>query len=220
MKTKTFLILLLLGSANICLGQKDTIVPRKIILGVSIGVMPSYITGGLDYQAHFTIEKGKSFFALGPIVGRTNKMDLFYDRYHNIGQYALNGFHTVYQINPNPKGKRFNFYFQNDFIFLYYTDKGTTENVYQYNSYYYPLTKSYKSRQTQIEDFIGYGFKVKFLKNFYMNQSIGVGLVYNSTIIDYGDVNFNRRSKWIEPGAILKLGLGYTFVQNKQSKIK
>ena len=138
-------------------------------------------------------------------------MDYFYERGRTTGQHSLNGLHLVYQINPNSKGKIFDFYFQYEFIFLYYTDKGTTENMYKYSSQNFPLTLSYKSHQTEIENTIGYGFKFKFLKNFYLNQNIGIGIGYNAINIDYGDYRFNKSRHYYELIPGFNIGIGYKF---------
>lgn len=210
---KTILFLILFNLTGICLGQTvtDSIAPKNIILGTRIGVNPSFVTGGLNYYADFTIEKRKSYAAIGPIAGKTVKMDYWYDRGRSIKKYSLNGFHLVYQINPNPKAKRFDFYFQYEFIFLYYIDKGTTENMYKYSSQYYPLTLSYKSHQSEIENTIGYGFKFKFFKNFYLNQNIGIGIAYNAISINYGDYRFNSSRHYYELIPGLNIGVGYKF---------
>ena len=210
---KTFLIILLYGTTDICLGLTDTITTKKIILGVSAGIMAEEYENSFDYSAHLTVEKGKSFFAVGPIIGQKpildNSANLSNPRF---GQYQLTGFHFVYQINPNPKGKRFNFYFQNEFMFHYTTDKGVNQFYYTQNFYNpIPVIKSYKSHQTLIEDFISTGFKVRILKNFYINQSIGIGLFYSSTVVDFGENNYNKNWHDIEPDIILKMGVGYTF---------
>lgn len=211
MKIYTVLILILFCSTNICFGQKDSITPKNIILGTRIGITPSFVTGGLDYYADFTIEKGKHFIAIGPIIGKTLKMDYWYDRGPNLEKYSLNGFHIAYQINPNPKGKKFDFYFQYEFTFLYYLDNGITENIYKYNSSYYPLTLSYKSHQSEIDFTAGYGFKFKFFRNFYLNQNIGIGIGYNSLVVNYGDYRFNRSNHNYELIPALNIGVGYKF---------
>ena len=215
MKLKTLLIILILGSTDICFGQTDTITHKKFIFGVSMGTMNSIEPESFDYYSHFTIEKGGSFFAIGPVIGNKLKIQRYY--LNSVSSvYQLSGLHAVYQLNPNTKGKRFNFYFQNEFIFLYHTDKGVNY-VYIPNSYNsFPVPRSYKSHETGIADFIGYGFKVQFLKNFYLNQSIGIGVVYNYSKADYGDISLNYTEHGFQPGLILKLGLGYIF--NKKLK--
>jgi|GEM_PF-5493250 len=211
---KIFFTILIAVSVNCCIGQTDTILTTpKFILGVNTGTMIHGMADALDYFAHFTIEKKKHFLAVGPIVGLKLKMDGQYSEDFIAKQYRLNGLHIVYQINPNPKGKRFDFYFQNEFIFLYYIDKGIG-----YVQVYYPaihlvdaIPQSYKSHLACIEDYIGYGFKVKFLKNFYFNQSIGIGILHSAEAINYEDATYNIRSNDTNPGVILKMGLGYTF---------
>ena len=80
-----------------------------------------------------------------------------------------------------------------------------------FSNQYVPVDKTYKSHRTDIADFIGYGFKVKFLKNFYLNQSIGIGIRYYSSVSDYEDTKYSSYQKDTELGVLLKLGLGYTF---------
>lgn len=214
---KTLLILLLIVSTIFCIGQTDTIVPPQKNLGVNIGLMPSFILDDFNYYANFTIEKGKHFFAIGPLIGLRLEMNRHSTSSPVAGQYWLNGINLIYQKNPNTKGKRFDFYFQNEFLLFYYTDRGIDKYVNVPNQNY-SITKSYKSHRIFVEDCIGYGFKVKFLKNFYINQSIGLGVSYSSLVIDYGDPLYNIIRDYFDPGLILKMGIGYTF-KNKSKPV-
>jgi hypothetical protein len=189
--------------------QTDFFATEKNILrfGINIGAMPSYQWQGLDYYAHFTIEKGRSFVAGGPVIGLKLKMENNYSERVS-EQYGLTGFYVVYQRFTKPRGKRFDFYFQNEFMFHHYTDKG----IYITGVAPNPLIVwSYKSEQKDIQDHIGYGVKVKFLKNFYVDQSFGIGIKYNTTVIDYGDPAFNKGDKHIQSSATIKMAFGYTF---------
>lgn len=188
--------------------QTNSIASPPIILGLNFGIMPSYTGAQLDYYSNFTIERGKDFIALGPIIGQKAEIN-YYNLHTERGAYALAGFNFVYQRHPNPYGKIFDVYFQNEFIFRHYSDEGI--NYLQQSNSSYQVTRSYKSNQSDIEDYIGYGCKEKFLKNFYFNQSIGIGVVYHSTMIDYGDINYNTNEHDTHLGLMLKMGIGYKF---------
>ncbi len=210
---KSFLFILLLVFANICLGQKDSIAPKKIIYGFKAGGLIDDGEQGPGGYIHFTMEKGQSYFSAGPlfsqkkkVVGRSDGDDIpFY--YNN---YGLTGFNAVYQISPIPKSRVFQSYFQNELLFHYFMDNGTTGNPNDGGDY---LTTAipYKSHQMVIEDFFGWGFKVKFLKNFYLNQSISLGLAYYSTVQNYNDINYNSTGHNFFPAFLAEIGLGYKF---------
>lgn len=218
MKTKTLLILLLLISANICIGQQDTLASKKFILGVNIS---STLDGesGFGYYTNFTIENGQNFFSIGPAFGSTKRLIGERDGIHSYyGNIALTGFDVVYQISPNPKRKIFQPYFQNELAFHYYVDNNTTQEIItDHGNEYFTTSIPYKSHQSVIGDFIGWGFKVKFLKNFCVSQSIGIGIEYYSTIQDFGDINYNRNDHYFYPDLKLKMGVGYKFDYKLQS---
>lgn len=210
---KNFLLVLLFYSANICLGQTDSIAKQKIVLGINIGIINDG-RAELGCYPNFTMEKGQSFFSLGPIIGLKKKIysNPWDNFYFYSGKYALTGFNAVFQISPSTKKKIFQSYFQNELIFHYYIDNNTTNLVYTNQGVeLLPAPIPYKTHQMVIGDYIGWGFKVKLLQNFSVNQSIGMGIEYYSTVQDYGDINYNRNDKYFRPGLILKVGLGYKF---------
>lgn len=188
--------------------QTDFFAAEKNIfrIGVNVGAMPSYEWEGLDYYAHFTIEKGRNFVAAGPVIGLKLKMESYLSEVSK--QYGLTGFYVVYQRYTKPRGKRFDFYFQNEFMFHHYTDKG---NYIAGPNPNLPIVWTYKLEQKDIEDHIGYGVKIKILKNFYLDQSFGLGIKYTTTFIDYGDPAFNKAEKGTLPSATIKMAFGYTF---------
>lgn len=221
MKIKALLILLLTVSAITSFGQKDSIIPKKYILGVSMGTIVDGNVNGINYYAHFTIERGKHFFAIGPLIGRQLEVLTWWGEVRALGKNRLNGVHCVYQINPNSKGKRFDFYFQNEFIFHYHFSNGEIKYYFDESGNYLtvPLSRPYKFHQTDIEDFISYGFKVKFLNNFYINQSIGIGISSSYSTFDFGNSRYNKKLKDTQADILLKIGIGYIFVK-KVKKVK
>jgi len=171
-----------------CAGQSDSTHKKKYNLGIGIGTSVSPATHGLNYSADMTVEKGKSFFAAGLIIGPRIRICPYitiggYEE-TSPGQNRINGFHTLYQFNPNPKGKRFDFFFQYEFIYLLYQDQGNYFNYYPayvIGTTLYPSQLklvNYQSNYLYLENYIGYGFKVKFLKHFSLTQCFGIGHLY------------------------------------------
>lgn len=156
---KNFLLVLLFYSANICLGQTDSIAKQKIVLGINIGIINDG-RAELGCYPNFTMEKGQSFFSLGPIIGLKKKIysNPWDNFYFYSGKYALTGFNAVFQISPSTKKKIFQSYFQNELIFHYYIDNNTTNLVYTNQGVeLLPAPIPYKTHQMVIGDYIGWG---------------------------------------------------------------
>lgn len=199
-------------SADIYFVPEDSNASKKNIFGVSLGTMNSLSSDWADYTSQFTIEKGKSFFAIGPVIGNKLKLERNGNNVFS-NQYHLTGFDIVYQYTPKQKRKVVRFYFQSEFIFLDHVNEGI-DQLYIRNpidNKYYFVDKPFKSHQTDVAGFIGCGLKVKFLKNFYFNQSFGIGITYYSKVADYEDVAYSINESYTESGFLLKVGLGYTF---------
>ena len=164
-----------------CAGQSDTTIKKIYNFGIGIGTSVSPATHGLNYSADVTVEKGKSFIAAGLIIGPKLIIRPYFPPGSNFnagpnGLNRINGFHTLYQFNPNPKGQRFDFFFQYEFIYLLYQDQGQYSD---YNNSTSQITVvNYQSNVLYLENYIGYGFKVKFLKHFSLTQSFGIGHLY------------------------------------------
>lgn len=211
MRKLLYIFLIIFSTAESIFGQKDTTgtTPEKIVWGTSIGTLYSIASYSLNYFAYGTLDKGKSFFALGPVLGPKLYFNDGAPHYPQSGEYRLNGFHCVYQINPNPERKRFDFYFQYQFIFLYYQTEGNNYDFVNGAIVTYP----YNAYLSAVENFIGYGFKVKFLKSFFLTQSISIGLNREHTLIDHDNPNFHDYDygySW-QPDFMINAGLGFNF---------
>lgn len=208
---KKRIIFLLCCSSFICFGQADSIAGKGIILGVNAGTVVG--SKGFGAYSNFTMEKGHSHFEVGPVFGsKKNLRHAYHDYYFYSGNFTLTGLNAIYQISLNPKRKIFQSYFQNEFFFHYFIDNNTTEGVYTNLGFMFlPTAMPYKAHQTILGDFLGWGFKVKFLKNFYINQSAGFGMEYYSSVLNYEDISYNRKDQYFKLGVVLKLGLGYKF---------
>ncbi|MFA6261745.1 MAG: hypothetical protein WC760_09765 [Bacteroidia bacterium] len=193
-------ILTLLSIATPSLGQMDSSGNKKLVFGYSIGTNVSQATYGLNLFAYVTVEKGKSLFAIGPVLGQKMEIVRWGLRrpFANKG-YTINGFHVMYQISPNPEGKRFDLFFHYEFDFLYFQDMG-----YDYTDH--AINGAYNSHISSIENYVGYGLKIKISKNLYLNHSIGIGYLYANSWIN--EINFDGYS-----GLSLntKLALNYRF---------
>jgi hypothetical protein len=155
------------------------------------------------YFAWLTIEKGKSFFSAGPVLGTKLKMTRYAEGDKRTGQYALNGVHFVYQFNPNPKARIVDFFFQYQFVFLRYKDGGI-------DNYTYINNEPYQSHRTDIESFLGMGYKIKFLQNVYLTHSFGAGFIHERTLVNYTNIH-DSEDTFLFVNGMVSVGLGYTF---------
>lgn len=204
-----------------CFAQSDTIKKHKTIYGVSSGVIAGWGIRNANYT-HFTMQKGQSFFSIGPVVG--NKKNLQYpkhDFYFHDNSLALTGVNAVYQLYPHPEKKVFQSYFMNELFFRYYSDKGRTQFIYTNNGYdvYLPAAINYNFHQSIIGAYLGWGFRANFLKNFYLSSNAVVGLSYLTTVQNYENDSYNDKFDYFDYNLFLKAGLGYKF-DSSNKKLK
>ena len=181
--------------------------------GVNIGGIADNLSKTGTY-AHFTREKGQSFFSIGPTFG--NKKDLghlYHDRNYYSNTYSINGFRAVYQVSPNPARKVFQSYIHNEFVFHYYSDKGITPTVYSanYGSIDIPNYTRYYNRQVVIGNYLGWGFNLKLPGHFYINQSVALGIVNYANNNTYEISSYNRKFNYFDYTYMFKTGIGHTF---------
>ncbi len=180
MKQHKVLFIIFWTLSTICYGQQDSTENKTAKFGISLGSNVTPTTNGLNFFVYLTLEKGKSFYALGPVIGP--KLKIRTDNYYGTptvttGKYAINGFHALYQINPNPIAKVFNLFFQYEFDFLYYQDEG--------QDFYDPqINGAYKAYELWLENYVGYGFKLNFSRILSLTQSVGIGYIYHKSEIN------------------------------------
>jgi opacity protein-like surface antigen len=121
----------------------------------------------------------------------------------------------IYMIFPNRQVKRFNFYFLYDLDFI------MNRNVRQ--GYYYANHKTNKgnwlSTEYSITNMIGYGFKLKIVKGFYLYNCAGAGLGltkedYNFKGIDDSSIFIKNTGNFFDYKyltVLVHLGFGYDF---------
>jgi hypothetical protein len=210
MRKNTILIIFLLFTTLLCSAQKDP-TSQKMHVGVRGGVGLLSENDAFDYYANISIEKRKSFFALGPVIGEP--IWVGYNSHISLSdkELSLNGLNFVYQRNPNPKGKRIDFYFQYIFGYFYNSDKG--------QFWYYPPiygsnkqnNNNYDSHKSILACTIGYGFKWKIFSNFYLFQDFGMGAGYTRLSINYDDAKADINRKYFDARVGLNIGLEYKF---------
>ena len=212
---KPLLYLLIFSLTTSCYSQKDTSqsINKKIIWGANIGTILSYNGYGPNRHIYFTAEKRKSLITIGPVWGPQLQI-----RPTNINPkgnrvWQLNGIHLAYQFHPKPKAKTFEFFFQYQFIFLQYIDRDTDEYIRINNN----QGEKYKSTLRSFGNIFGIGYKIKFLKNFYLTQTAGIGIIYESMKVDYETYSdYNTYSYY--PDVMTNIALGCTFNFKKKAK--
>ena len=162
------------------------------------------------YKANFnispqlTISYGGILAKVGPLYG---KSEMTYGYTSELEKKKINGGILTFQINPNKKGKIFDFFFVVNFVCANYKkDKYRTTPMYSNN---FENTELFT-----LESTFGYGFKVKFLRHFYITNDIAFG--YSFQKLKYVDGSTSTRD-----GATgnLLVGVGYYFkIKNNRPK--
>lgn len=184
---------------------KNDTLPNKAVWGINVGaysnfsdVFPTYV--------NVTLEKGKNAFELGLI---TSNISFAYSYGLPVSnKYGLTGANFVYQRFPKQYNKRNKFYFQNMLAATCVSYSGI-QKIYNYYPAYY--LSQYKAEETTVINYLSYGCKVNFLKNFYLDQCIGFGIGYVSASVNYDSVYPNQSNKGAAATFLFKLGIGYRF---------
>jgi hypothetical protein len=203
MKTPIFAIVLLICSLHSFSQYSNR--NLKWEKGINVSAFASVMTEGLAVSPNFSLSKDKNTFDIGPIID-----GIFSDRYPT---GKLSGLALGYQCNPNPKGKRFDFFFRYNLYLK--REKVSIED----NWFYAGVTEESKMYGSYnfLEQHVGFGFKIKFLKNYFFQNEIGAGYLYvksnlTNKITENGIITERKSSRGY--GGItgqVKLTLGYVF---------
>ncbi len=195
--------------SSFCNGQADTLETKKGSWGANIGLLVSQDTDGYNKYIYGTYKKANSFIAFGPVWSPKR---LYFGKGYSsaFDGLKLNGAHVVYQYMPRMLSRHLNLFFEYDFLFKYNSGSGVDHRSFYQNKIYVNDSQPYKSYGASIENYLGYGLRVNFLKHFYLNQSIGIGLHYTNISIDYEHIEDFKES-YLEIGALIKLGIGCNF---------
>ncbi len=131
------------------------------------------------------------------IVGPTFNFD------HN---QKVEGLKIDYQLNPVSESKHIAFYIQFD----NQLNINTSHYLYSYWSGQKKIEVRSSARKTQVLNTIGYGIKLKLINGFYINQSVGIGVLSLKQDDRSDKPGFTHQSYMgAEPVIYVKLGIGY-----------
>lgn len=167
-------------------------------MGVSQSMKP-YL--GLNL-AGFIVERGRYFLGFGPVgamveVQSANAQNFITRKHH------VTGFHVTYQYRPHSLLRRFDFFFAANFIWQKH--KETFLNNYDNSQYFNP----YIVRSDGMDGQIGYGYRLKFLKHFYLSNFVGLGLNENHVFSDNVNNTEDNRISQKGLGYVINITLGY-----------
>ena len=208
---------------NSCFGQPDTTSKNRIFFGANAGLLINISSKILNNPNSFekeeelpnffavaTIEKGRSLFAAGPILSPHLIKEHEFDRIKGYGNYELNGFHLLYQFNLRHRAKKFNSFFQAQFLYFHYINTGEDEKLFPMGGY---GNVKYTSDWTAKGYFISYGLNIKSGKNLYISSNVGIGGVIDREFVTYDqNGSFWNNDHWNARTSItMGLSLGYKF---------
>ena len=161
------------------LAQQDTVLnKKKCYYGINISqILPIEIQNifedGVAVIPSLNIIKNKHKFFIGPVIYPEN---FHHSAKINNHPKLIEGLSILYQFFPLPGNKLLNFYYSYDFRIDY--DYGVVNEV-------------------------GYGFRLNFLKNTYVNNSFTIGTYSDGgAVFDFYNADLS---------ATLKFGVGYIF---------
>lgn len=207
---KLITILVLLTLCNILIAQDST---QRFQLGVNGFYSYNGIGNNSNINASIVASYGRHSVNAGIILA--SGLDVLKAGYKP-------GFQFGYQFYPVRKQKIFNSFiaYDIDVINAKITNKYPT-SIYIDNGYY-------KAMETinvlNIEQYIGYGLKINFLKRFYFTSNIGVGCGWHQKefIYDCDDGQIRKsganKPQFYAPTFICKAGLGFNFWPWKMNK--
>jgi hypothetical protein len=115
-------------------------------------------------------------------------------------KYSINGLSCIYQFKPNPKGKRFDLFFQYEMTYQRFSSQGTHPGVLG-------TVIPYNGKEWFLVNFIGYGLSIHFLRNFELKHNIGLGYLVNQRTYNGKSADSN-----LYPiSGNTRLSLSYTF---------
>ena len=209
---QTFILLILLTARAYPqneLTDKTSDVPKVVNFGINLSYTALLPTRVVAATPGLVLNLDRFSFLIGP---RTYLGKNTFDKSKH-----LRGIQASCKFFPNSitYEKRFNFYFLYDFAYSIII----TEHSHQI--YHHPDLQHYMSKCTitvnYITNLIGYGFQLKIIKGFYINQSLQLGIAHYSdkleTIVPDKPILSEKGSSSQEPAfeATIRFGLGYNF---------
>ena len=192
-----------MSGSSLC--QTDT-TKNKIEFGLCINTIEQSIyafgRNRTNYVPQLTFSYGNFTSKLGIKYG-PNQIQSGYKR--ELDLKKIRGVIISFQLIPNKKEKIFDLFFVSNISILNFKKYEYSTSPY-YSNYY--ETKS----MSLFEPTIGYGFRLKFIKNFYLTTDVSFGYSFQKTT--YADESSLKQKELI--GNIL-FGLGYKFSFKKSN---
>ena len=155
------------------LGLKGQDSLKKLQIGLDFGIGKNAIGRGNIYPS-ITLSKGNHVIFGGPafIFG----MD--YNPYP-----PSYGVQAGYQFFPNGRNKRFNLFFEYDFNYV------KANFIYKYAPKYSSSLVEADIELKSLDNYLGFGFRLKIYKGLYLKTNVGAGLIYygEKIVMKYND---------------------------------
>ena len=146
----------------------------------------------------YTIVKPKSNLSIGPTF-----LWSIGDQQESRDKFKLTGLQGTIQCFPTRTESKLNLYFQGDLILQRIKDEATSV-VYNINtSSFEPF--EFSKTENLIQLYVGYGLEWKLGDNFALNQSIGLGTIFNSRSTQSGFEDFS--DKFFDTDWMIRVGL-------------
>jgi hypothetical protein len=183
--------------------QSDSIRPNPVRYGFMVGADANALPARFASALFCSIEKGRHKIAFGPSFSGKVTGESPYNLTNR--PLTLTGGSMLYQFYPNPRGKRYDLFFQYECSFYRLTNK----------------TKYYKSNDVvnvavvdrYVMNFISYGLRIRFLEYFSIEQNFGLGYLWNNLTLN-GKKAYNQFTNAGFQGN-LRLGLAFSIPVKK-----
>ncbi len=198
-------LLLLLNASFTAFSQADTSQTFRIQHGLIAGADASGLPNNFSFSLFYSVEKGRHKLAVGPYFGK--KLDIFENTSTFDWSYpfTLSGLGMLYQFYPNPRGKRYDLYFQYELACHRFSDRGSRLNAQS-------LTVNYKASDLYVLNLVSYGLRVRFLRHFSLNHNIGMGYLWNQR--RFNGRKIHRKESGLQGN--LRVGLTFTFPNRRK----
>ena len=188
---KKYCCILFFFQSLLAVAQKDTL--NKWRQSVSLDFSISGRNYGANIAPGFCLENNKNHFSLAPLIMVSD----------NKSGFTFTGIKFNYAFYPGERQKTVDFYFDYDFLFQRIT---VNERFYELNS------STFKENViTYLENYIGYGFKVRTLHHLYITHGVGIGYVFAHSKLYNSNDPYRGGYHEDSFSGIIKVGFEYYF---------
>ena len=166
-----------------------------------------YFNNGFAFPTQLSLNTPKYTLLLGPVwwIDKNSDVSVFRGG-------MISGRYFSHKL-----GKRLNFYFLYDLVYLYENTEWATQ------MHFYPqlpVNQTYDATLTtkwrSVSNQFGYGFRINIYEGFYINQSFSIGIEFYSyqsetDIIEDPSLSSEHASGGNGTSSFLKIGFGYDF---------